>query len=376
MIFNYCLYGTIYNESNEINTSELTLKGTYYNNKLDFSVNKSYNVVNNYQINLGDSSLLGINSRIFQGDIILLEFFDENNIKIYSNIIEIINNNNIQQYDVSLGFIDNSDVANFNVSENIVKLAIQNVNENSLNLYSFWSVLNVDTGEIMQEKNESFSFTPNSSGKYRITQTALNVNNSLSVKEYEYNAIVSGTSITRSTKCKSINDAIKILIIDETGNSPTIDIFKDNTLLESGTMALEGGNLYSYNYIFPSEGYYLFSVRSDDETFLVDYKVNQNALKFYYSEESLNDNLIINYDYYYINDVNTILDSGTLISIGNGIYSSELLNVKYGDYLIIINGQEYVTSFEECIIMDSDISTCNSKSSEEIYWIFPNIIGD
>jgi len=375
LVFNYCLYGNIY-DGDELNSSEIYLTATFYRKELDYSIYKEYICTDKYQVNLGDRDLLGINSSLTYGDVITLEFYSDadKTDKIYSNTI-LLDNNNLYNYDVSLGFTDNSDEANLNVTEKLVKVAIQNISESSTNLYNYYRVTNLDDDVIVKESNNSFEFIPTVSAKFEIFQRALNVNNSISEKSYEYNAIVSGTSISRSSKCKSINDTIKILILAYDGIEPEINIFKDDDLEESGTMAYEGQNLYSYNYTFNSDGYYLFQVNSDNESYIIDYRVNQNNLKFYYLEDSLENDKNIEYSVYYINDVNTSIYDGTFTSIGNGIYSSELLSVEYGDYMIVVD-DEYVISFEECI--GCEVSDTNSiySTSEEIYWIFPDKIGD
>jgi len=384
MVFNYTIYGSITNsDENEI-TSDIYMDSTYYDNTLTSSVTKSYIIIADdpsYQINLGDRDILGIQGKISDKDLVLIEIYSDKDKtdKIYSDYVILNYSDNILNNDIILGYISNSDEANLDVYENIVKVAIQNIEEKSENLYNYFIAKNEDTDEVLKKSNESFVFVPTVSGSYAIYQTSLNKNGSLSSKSYTYNAIVSSTNITRSTKCKSINDAIKILIMTPLGSDeiPDIIVYRDDEEITSGTMANEGKNLYSWNYTFAEDGYYCFRVASDNEVFIIDYKVNQSALKFYFSEESLEGNLGLTFDYYYINDTSTLLGTDSLVSISNGLYGSPLLDVAYGDYLIVINEEEYVVSFEECVIMqDEGTGTTASSNVEEIYWIFPDIIGN
>ena len=384
MVFNYTIYGSITNEDGRSISSMVYLDATYYNNSLSSYITKSYEISeedSNYQINLGDRDILGIQGKISDKDLVLIEIYtDEDKMdKIYSDYVVLNYSKNILYNDIVLGYISNSDEANLDVYENIVKVAIQNIEEKSENLYNYFMAKNEDTDEILKTSNESFVFVPTVSGSYGIYQTALNKNGSISTKSYIYNAIVSSTNITRSTKCKSINDTIKILIMTplHSDEIPDIIVYRNDEEITSGTMAEEGKNLYSWNYTFTEDGYYCFRVASDNEVFIIDYKVNQNALKFYFSEESLEENLDITFDYYYINDTGTILGTDYLVPISKGLYGSPLLDVAYGDYLVVINEEEYVVSFEECIIIqDEGTGTDASSNIEEIYWIFPDIIGN
>ena len=383
MIFNYTIYGSITNEDDSSLSSDVYLDGTYYDNTLSTFVTKSYIVLStesNYQINLGDRDMLGIQGKITDKDLVLIEIYsDEEKInKIYSDYILLNYADNILENNVILGYTENNDEANLDVHENLIKVAVQNIEEKSENLFNYYVVKNEDTNEVIRTSNESFDFVPTKSGSYGIHQTSLNKNGTLSTNSYVYNAIVSSTNITRSTKCKSINDTIKIMILgvsdDET---PDIIVYRDDEEITSGTMADEGKNLFSWNYTFSEDGYYCFRVSLGSEVFIIDYKVNQSALKFYFSEESLEENLSLSFDYYYINDTGTLLGTHDLVSISKGLYGSPLLDVSYGDYLVVINDEEYVVSFEECVIIqDEGTGTAGSSNTEEIYWIFPDMIGN
>jgi len=383
MIFNYTIYGSITNEDDSSLSSDVYLDGTYYDNTLSTFVTKSYIVLStesNYQINLGDRDMLGIQGKITDKDLVLIEIYsDEEKInKIYSDYILLNYADNILENNITLGYTENNDEANLDVHENLIKVAVQNIEEKSENLFNYYVVKNEDTNEVIRTSNESFDFVPTKSGSYGIHQTSLNKNGTLSTNSYVYNAIVSSTNITRSTKCKSINDTIKIMILgvsdDET---PDIIVYRDDEEITSGTMADEGKNLFSWNYTFSEDGYYCFRVSLGSEVFIIDYKVNQSALKFYFSEESLEENLSLSFDYYYINDTGTLLGTHDLVSISKGLYGSPLLDVSYGDYLVVINDEEYVVSFEECVIIqDEGTGTAGSSNTEEIYWIFPDMIGN
>ena len=383
MIFNYTIYGSITNEDDSSLSSDVYLDSTYYDNTLSTFVTKSYIVLStesNYQINLGDRDMLGIQGKITDKDLVLIEVYgdEEKTNKIYSDYILLNYADNILENNIILGYTENNDEANLDVHENLIKVAVQNIEEKSENLFNYYEVKNEDTNEVIRTSNESFDFVPTKSGSYGIYQTALNKNGTLSTNSYVYNAIVSSTNITRSTKCKSINDTIKIMILgvsdDET---PDIIVYRDDEEITSGTMADEGKNLFSWNYTFSEEGYYCFRVSLGSEVFIIDYKVNQSALKFYFSEESLEENLSLSFDYYYINDTGTLLGTHDLVSISKGLYGSPLLDISYGDYLIIINDEEYVVSFEECVIIqDEGTGTAGSSNTEEIYWIFPDMIGN
>jgi len=383
MIFNYTIYGSITNEDDSSLSSDVYLDGTYYDNTLSTFVTKSYIVLStesNYQINLGDRDMLGIQGKITDKDLVLIEVYgdEEKTNKIYSDYILLNYADNILENNITLGYTENNDEANLDVHENLIKVAVQNIEEKSENLFNYYVVKNEDTNEVIRTSNESFDFVPTKSGSYGIHQTSLNKNGTLSTNSYVYNAIVSSTNITRSTKCKSINDTIKIMILgvsdDET---PDIIVYRDDEEITSGTMADEGKNLFSWNYTFSEDGYYCFRVSLGSEVFIIDYKVNQSALKFYFSEESLEENLSLSFDYYYINDTGTLLGTHDLVSISKGLYGSPLLDVSYGDYLVVINDEEYVVSFEECVIIqDEGTGTAGSSNTEEIYWIFPDMIGN
>ena len=383
MIFNYTIYGSITNEDDSSLSSDVYLDGTYYDNTLSTFVTKSYIVLStesNYQINLGDRDMLGIQGKITDKDLVLIEIYsDEEKInKIYSDYILLNYADNILENNVILGYTENNDEANLDVHENLIKVAVQNIEEKSENLFNYYVVKNEDTNEVIRTSNESFDFVPTKSGSYGIHQTSLNKNGTLSTNSYVYNAIVSSTNITRSTKCKSINDTIKIMILAPSGDeTPDIIVYRDDEEITSGTMADEGKNLFSWNYTFSEDGYYCFRVSLGSEVFIIDYKVNQSALKFYFSEESLEENLSLSFDYYYINDTGTLLGTHDLVSISKGLYGSPLLDVSYGDYLVVINDEEYVVSFEECVIIqDEGTGTAGSSNTEEIYWIFPDMIGN
>jgi hypothetical protein len=152
--------------------------------------------------------------------------------------------------------------------------------------------------------------------------------------------------------------------------APIITVYRDNTFVESSSMQSEGSLLFSYNYLFLTSGYYCFRIDYNDETHLVTFRVLNNKFKVYYIEENyLNETL--DYDLYFVNDTNTIISTGSLTHIGNGLYSSEELDVDYGDYMFEIKDEFFVTSFEECGASDSSSSTL-AALKEEIYWVFPN----
>ena len=66
MIFNYCIYGDILpNYSGEI-------KITAYDNTLTEVFSKSYNIIDEYQFNLGDRDLFDINYKLRPGSTIVL----------------------------------------------------------------------------------------------------------------------------------------------------------------------------------------------------------------------------------------------------------------------------------------------------------------
>ena len=378
MIFNLCIYGTI-------NKDEGTMKIHYYNNKLQNYCTKEL-VLNSsdYQFNLGDSDLKGLNSFTENNDVVIIEYYSTDNKKLFADKV-ILTKETCQRFDIDVDSTDDvgdlpeaSDKSDFIISENVIKTTSNKVTENSTSIYSYFEVINEDLDKVVYSTNENFSFIPALSNKYKILQRGVNkLSNEISEKEYEFNAIVSAATITRSNKCKGINDSIKVLFMAYEGDTPNISIIKNDDVVETGTMASEGNNLFSYNYIFPSEGYFCFRVDYKDESFLLDFKVLQSDFKIYFIEENFKNNLNIDYNLYYINDLDTVIDTGTLNFIENGLYSSNLLSVDYGDYMFEIQGEYYVSSFEECSSSSSDGTNIkNSSLEEEIYWIFPNNLGD
>jgi hypothetical protein len=361
MIFNHCIYGNI-------NKTVGYLRIKYYSYNLDFTVQKDTFIENGtYQFNLGDSDLLGLNYSLNKGDICIIEY--HNTTKEYSEIIQIndyITNHNI----IVSTFSENTDSANFNVSESLVKTTNHKITEVSTNLYNYFEIKDLTLNEIKYSSNSSeLYFVPVHSNLYRILQKSINNSTSIiSTKEYVFNAIVSGASITRSNKCKSINDSIKLLFMSN-DIAPSISIIKDEVIIENSTMTSEGNLLYSYNFVFPSEGHYCFRIDYNDETYLSTFRVLKSTFKVYYIEENYK-NETLNYNMYFINDTSTILQSGTFNYIDNGLYSSQELNVEYGDYMFEVNDEFFVSSFEECSSSGSNSSINNIK--QEIYWIFPN----
>lgn len=376
MIFNHCIYGSI-----DKSVGKLVL--TYYNYSLEESIQKEYLLSDFfYQFNLGDHDLKGINSSLKNGDSVIIEYFNESDIKEFSDICILNLDNNIQEFNISIPttFTVNFDEANFSVSENLVKTSNYKINEFSSYLYNYFKVTDLDLDEVKYEGNsEEWYFVPTESHRYKINQKSINkTKNIISESEYEFNAIISSATITRSNKCKGINDAIKILFLGDGLETANIKVFRDDTIIESGIMGSEVGNLFSYNFTFPSIGFYCFVIEYYDETFLVTFRVEQNNFKVYYSDENHEDGLTINYDMYSLADLNTPLESSTFNSVGSGIYTTAPLMIEYGDYLFKVNGEEFVTSFEECgaICEDNPTGGVTTSNKEEIFWIFPNNISD
>lgn len=364
MIFNYTIYGNINRTS-----GYLTLK--YFSYDLDYSVQKDFLIDSSgtYQFNLGDTDLLGLNYNVSKGDVCIIEYYDST--KEFSGLVQIDPLDNITEYNINVSsLIETTDIASFSISESLVKTTNHKVTQIG-SLYNYFSIKDLTEDKVLSENNsEEFYFVPVQSHLYSVKQKALNYTSSnITEKEYIFNAIVSGASITRSNKCKSINDSIKILFMSN-DIAPDISIYKDSTLLESSSMQHEGNLLFSYNFVFPSSGYYCFRIDYNDESHIVTFRVLNNKFKVYYIEENyLNEST--NYNLYFVNDTNTIISTGSLTHIENGLYVSEELDVDYGDYMFEIKDDFFVTSFEECSGSSESSSSINNIK-EEIYWIFPN----
>lgn len=370
MIFNTCIYGNI-----NTNVGKLVLH--YYDKTLGSTISKELLLEsNNYQFNLGDRTLLDINTPSNYGDVCLIEYIDESDNRAFSDVLIIEPNIFVYNYniDITTGITESVESAGFNISENIVKTTNHKISELQLNLYSYFNVSNITDNKTEYEGNVSeFYFIPSESKQYKIEQRSLNKRtNIITDKSYSFNAIVSSATITRSSKCKEINDSAKILFMSD--EQPNITVIKDDTIFTTGLMADEGNTLWSWNFVFPSAGHYCFRIDVGDESFLASWRVNKNNMKVYYIDENFkNDSL--SFDLYYVNDTSTVILSDTLNNIGNGLHSSDELEYDYGDYMFSIKGEYFVTSFEECsgVTNQSDGLT---SSSEEIYWIFPNNLSD
>ena len=387
MIFNHCIYGNI-------DKTEGSLTITIYERNNTNPITKTINDLSEgkYQFNLGDFDLLGINInerfKDLNNTICIIEYFNQDDDKYFSEGIIINTNSSIQEFNIttSQNIIESIAEPTFSVSENLIKTQSQFIKEPNTDIYSYFETLydinDDDTFlETILQKNSDFSFSPIKSGKYKILQRGINkLNNIVTEKDYIFNAIVSGTSITRSTKCKSINDSIKILFQGVVpSESPSIRIIIDEDEASNGTMASEGKDIYSYNYTFVSDGYYCFEVSVGDEVFLINYKVNKASLRVYYVPDSKNEGLTLPYNVYFINDVNNSLLNSTLIEISSGLYVSEEINVDYGDYLIEVENnelEEYVIKFEECISIENEGTNKSSANEEEIYWVFSSNLGE
>jgi len=372
MIFNHTIYGTISGSP----TSGYT-RLHFYRSSLQETVTKDYLVTDGkYQFNLGDYDLLDINDKIFSGDIILIEYYDINDAKLFSGMLELDLTVSIQEYNLDLNsYVLNNDVASFAIAEKVIKTTEHSVKEHSEFLYNYFMIEDLNNSKIIDNNNSEFKFIPKDASDYLLLQRALNkTNNTVTERTYQFRALVSSATITRSNKCKGINDAIKILFMGMDTFTPEIEIIKDETIIESGTMSLEGSNLYSYNYVFGSAGHHCFRINYGSESFITNFRVQKSDFKVYYIDESLLGGLPITAEYFYINDVNNSLGSLTFNDIGTGLYSTEGLNVEYGDYLFRINNEDFVTSFEECSPTSEDSALNGSQTSQEIYWIFPNNI--
>ena len=384
MIFNHCIYGNI-------NRAVGKLILHYYNYSLEETISKEIILESGtYQFNLGDRALLDINSVIKDGDIVLLEYFDDTDTKGFSDKCILDLTNNIQEFNINVGttFSETSEEANFLLSEQLVKTSSYKLSEIQTDLYNYFKVIDIDEVDVdlnpivkYEGNKEEFYFIPTQSHKYKIFEKSINkTSNVITEKEYEFNAIVGSAAITRSNKCKSINDSIKIIFQGfDTSLVPEMKVVRDDTELETGVLRADGNNLYSYNFTFPSTGYFLFAITYGDEVFLVDFRVGQRDFKIYYSDEHHESGLSLGYEYFSISDMSASLGIGVLNDIGDGLYSSDLLGIEYGDYIFRINDDDFITSFEECGATSTDENNnpggANSLG-EEVYWIFPNNIGD
>ena len=371
MIFNTCIYGSI-------NATEGKLKIHYYNRTLAETISKEHNITDNsYQFNLGDRSLLDINTPLETGDVCLIEYFDVIDNRIFSDIITIDSNIFLYEFniDITLGISASSELANFNVSENIVKTTNHKITEIQPDLYNYFNVSNITDNKTEYEGNSSeFYFIPSESKQYRIEQRSLNKRtNIITDKNYNFNAIVSSATITRSSKCKEINDSIKILFMSDF--QPNITIIKDDTIFTTGLMSDEGNTLWSWNFVFPSAGHWCFRIDIDDETFLSSFRVNKNNFKVYYIDENYK-NETRDFKLYYINDTSTVILEDSFNNISDGLYSTNELEYDYGDYMFEVLGEYFVSSFEECSASTNQSEGISESNKEEIYWIFPNNLSD
>jgi len=374
MIFNHCIYGSVSSNGG-------ILKCTYMDRTLETIISKEYEVTEKlYQFNLGDSNIKGINSSITSGDIIILEY-TEDDVKTYSDKCILDLSNNIQEFNIDIdeNYIETDDGANFNTTEQVIKTSNYKIEETSTDIYSYYKIEDTDDEITVYDGNSDvFWFVPTLSHKYKISQKSINkTSNILSEKSYEFNAIMAAATITRSNKCKGINDSIKILFMGNDINTPNIQVYKNDEIDETGSMALEGDTLFSYNYVFSSEGHYLFRIDYNGESFITDFRVKTSSYKPYYIDENFF-NETVSYELYFINDLNTVVDSGNFTHLDNGLYTTNEMNIDYGDYLFKIKGEEFVASFDECAPINTDNGTgiTGTSSQEEIYWIFPNNIGD
>jgi len=375
MVFNYCIYG-------DIDKDVGTLQCTYIKYDMNEKVSKTIDITeNNYQFNLGDDDFLTSDTMIFKNDIIILTYFDENDNKIFSDFVNIdINDNKVEfNIDTSNSFSETSDEANFTLTESIIKTSSNKLVETSESLYNYYKIINSNTNELIVESNlNHIEFSPSISDKFKITQYAVNkTNTDITSKEFEFNAIVSSATITRSSKCKSLNDSIKILFLGYDDNTPTIDIFKENDKIESGDMATSGDNIYSYNFVFDDEGYFLFKVNYNDEVFILSFRVNSSYYKAYHIQETVTGEEL-GYKLYKVPNVDDVIEEENLTYLEDGLYTTEHLGLEYGDYLFVIDDDDFVVSFEECANIQVDDNSGyvgNSQQSEEIFWIFPNNVG-
>lgn len=374
MIFNHTVWGSIANSPTDGYT-----KLHFYRHNLNEYVSKTYNVTDGtYQFNLGDYDLLDINDKIYSGDVVLIEYYDALDNKLYSGSLILNLDTSIQRFDLDLNsYIENNDTADFSISEKVIKTTDHSINESSTSLYNYFKIEDLDNGEIFENNKNEFKFIPRDSNDYLLLQRALNsTNNSITEKSYQFKAIVSSATITRSNKCKGINDSIKILFLGYDTHTPQIEVIQSDSSYESGVMADEGSNLWSYNFVFPAEGHYCFRIDYGSESFITNFRVNKNNFKVYYLDESLQSGLSINPEYFYINDLDTSLGTLSFNDIGNGLYGSTELDVQYGDYLFDFGDEEFISSFEECSSAVESSGTTKESIEEEVYWIFPNNIGD
>ena len=373
-MFNHCIYGNI-----NTNIGSITL--TYHNNKLTHNVSSIYELdENTYQFNLGDSDILGNEAIISENDICIIEYFNENQLKLFSDIIHINLSNSIQQFDIVINgdFIENNESASLAISENVIKVSNYKISERNQSLYNYFAIVDVNNNTMEYNSNKDmFYFLPTESKRYKITEKSINkTTNIISENEFIFNAVVSDSYISRAVKCKEINESIKILFKGyDSSIHAYITTIKDNAILESSELSNNLG-LYSYNFIFPSNGHYCFIINYGDETFLTNFRVNMNNLRVYYSNENHTSGLTLSYELYNLNDSFTLLNEGLFNNIGNGIYASDIFDIKYGDYKFIIDGDEYIVPFGECHDSILDTTLRNTQNNEDIYWIFPNNIGD
>jgi hypothetical protein len=377
MVFNYCIYGTI-------DTFPVDVTCWYYNYSLDGTTSKTISVnTGEYQFNLGDEDFLNLNNKVSselnRRDTVLIEVHSGTD-KIYSEVIELELGNFIHNHNIITAPVtETTSEANFNIAENLVKTTNYAFNEINTDLWNYFRIKNITTDTVINENNTNLlRFTPNESHQYEILQRSLNkTSNIVTEKIYTFNAIVSAATITRSNKCKGINDAIKILFMgNDIAEAIAISIIKDDTVIETGTLASEFGSLYSYNFVFPAAGHYCFVIKYHDEVFLTSFRVLRNNFKVYYSDEHHRTGLNINSDYYSLTDLTVSLGTETFNEVQDGIYCSNELEIEYGDYMFNILGEDFVSGFEECAAMNESSDINSDTLTEEVYWIFPNNIGD
>lgn len=230
MIFNYCIYGNVLpNYSGEIRI-------TAYDNTLTEVFSKSYNIIDEYQFNLGDRDLFDINYKLRPGSTVVLTLGNKfYKIKLTKDFLHNFDINLNETQTISTSIASDSD--NLLETLRIVtdKLILR---ETDVNIYSYYEVRKgLIPNELVYSGNEELNWIPKENGNYNILHRVYNSSN-LQVSESIINInilenYIETNSIDYIYYCKR-DKIIRIELPD----------YVKNTIILSNGFYIENGNIY------------------------------------------------------------------------------------------------------------------------------------